>query len=228
MVVGVLVAIVLTTGLIGYSLFSGTQPGVATQPEQASQQEVTSEQQTQQVAKNQQQPSQQAATNQQQPSQQATTDDLQRLIDSLNQDRETPITTVGDTPARGQIIIRPNATPANTNTEAQALKAAVNYYTAAERGDYATTYSLLSKADKRNYSSARWSLANQRLDTAAGDYVINAVKEVPGAPNRVRVNVTVHRRDGSSFDRVTSFVYEDGAWRHDLSAEEYSMFNSVL
>ncbi len=164
---------------------------------------------------------------------------LQQQIDELKeeqeeqkeqekQNQEPPVVVVGTSAPEGQVVISPQATYAGTDQEAAALKAAIAYYEAAERGDYTYTYNALTRADQRKYSRTQWVRANGQLDTAAGEYVVFSVEETSGNRNHVRVGLTVSLPDGSSSNRYTDFIYERGAWRHSLTREEYELFDSVL
>jgi len=116
--------------------------------------------------------------------------------------------------------------PAPLSVERGALRAAINYYATAGRGDYAGTYRMLANVDKRHYSQAEWIRANQALDSAAARYVVHSATRVNS--RRVYVDVTVYLADGSSFERQTSFIWEGGEWRHDLTGEERTMSDNAL
>lgn len=160
---------------------------------------------------------------------------LQQQIDQLKeaqeepeeQNQEVPDIIIGSSAPEGQVVVGPNATYAGTTKEAAALRATIAYYEAAEQGDYASTYNRLLGVDKRRYSYAEWVRANERLGTAAGEFVVFLVEETPNS-DRVRIGLTVYPGDGSSLDRYTDFIYENGAWRHSLTGEEYELFDSVL
>jgi len=161
---------------------------------------------------------------------------LQQQIDDLKeeqreqgeQNQEQPDIVIGTSAPEGRVVISPHATFAGTDQEAAALKAAIAYYEAAERGDYRDTYNALPRGDQQKYAYAESAHANEELDTAAGEFVIYSVEETPGPADHVRVGLTVYPGDGSSFVRYTNFIYERGAWRHSLTREEYELFDSVL
>lgn len=135
---------------------------------------------------------------------------------------------IGTAAPEGRVVIVPDATYAGTTQEASALEAAIAYYEAAERGDYTYTYNALHSADQEKYSYDEWLYANEELDSAAGEFEIFLVEESSGSAAQVRVGLTVYLADGSSSDRFTYFYYENGAWRHYLTMEEYEVFDSVL
>ncbi len=133
---------------------------------------------------------------------------------------------VGTAAPEGRVVITPDATYAGTAQEAAALDAAIAYYEAAELGNYAYTYDALVGPDQSRYSYGEWQYANEQLDTASGEFVIFSVEEVYAT--NVRVGLTVYPASGSAFNRYTDFVYENGAWRHSLTREEYDLFDSTL
>jgi hypothetical protein len=159
------------------------------------------------------------------PSSKGQDEQLKKLIEASNQNAGQPVVVVDDNPRPDRVVIRPDVAPRD-QVERGALQAAINYYAAAGRGDYAATYRMLANVDKMHYSQAEWIRANRNLDSAAGRYVVHSTETV--SSNRVHVNVTVYLADGSSFERQTSFIWEDREWRHDLTGEERTMFDNAL
>src|SRR5215204_1705277 len=117
----------------------------------------------------------------------------QPIVDASNQKAGQPVVVVGDNPRPDRVVIRPDVAPRD-QVERGALLAAINYYAAAGRGDYAATYRMLANVDKRHYDPAEWIRANRNLDSAAGRYVVHSADTA--SSNRVYVNVTVYLADG--------------------------------
>jgi len=65
-------------------------------------------------------------------------------------------------------------------------------------------------------------------DSAAPTSPTREVEPEAGYPGWYWVDLTVYLADGSSFDRRTKFVSEDGEWHHYLTAEETQMFDEAL
>ncbi len=209
-----MVAVLALLLVAGCSGSEGTQRAPE---EQATKQEQQATKQEQQATKQEQQATkqEQQATKQEGPNQEP-----QVVIENDEN--------VGTAAPEGQVVIAPDAAPAGSAQEGAALEAVIAYYEAAELGDYAYTYDALDSAARQRYSYDGWLYANEQLDTAASEFVVFSVEELPGHTAQVWVGLTAYLPDGSSFDRYTRFVYENGAWRHALTMEEYGMFDSVL
>lgn len=67
--------------------------------------------------------------------------------------------------------------------------------------------------------------ANSDLGSDAASYSINSVNLVEDSI--AEVNLTVNLPDGSSSERSTRFILENGSWEHDLTQEEYDLFSSA-
>lgn len=176
---------------------------------------------------------------------QAKQEDLQQQIDELKaqqedeaQQEEQPQVVVANRPASaapsGVVVVSPDVVT-DTGLEASALDAAVSYYQAVEAGDYTYTYNALSSADQSNYTYDQWLYANNSLDSAAAEFeVFRALVDSPntaivdGYEHVADVGLSIYYPDGSVGTRYTFFVYEGGAWKHWLTDEEMSVFNSVL
>jgi TolA-binding protein len=175
-------------------------------------------------------------------------EDLQKQIDDLEaqqeeqsqQDNETqqPQVVVENRPASaapsGVVVVSPDVVT-DTDLEASALDAAVGYYQAVEAGDYTYTYNALSSADQSNYTYDQWLYANNTLDSASAEFeVFRALVDTPntaiveGYEHVADVGLSIYYPDGSLSTRYTFFVYEGGVWKHWLTNEEMSVFNSVL
>jgi|SRR5215210_127492 len=107
-------------------------------------------------------------------------------------------------------------------TEEQALEAAQDYYEAAAAGNYTYTYDALSSASQSQFTEEEWVAANTALVTDVGIYNINATNVVDDST--VVVYLTITSADGSSAERTTRFVLENGIWKHDLTQTEYELF----
>ena len=111
-------------------------------------------------------------------------------------------------------------------SETEVAEAAEDYYQAVDREDWAYTYANLDAATKALYPEDEWYLKNQYFADIEGLELatIDIVVEDP-APDP-EVGVTVYRtfKDGTSIDRYTLFVRENGAWKHRFTAEENAIF----
>lgn len=111
-------------------------------------------------------------------------------------------------------------------SEAEVAEATEDYYQAVDREDWAYTYANLDAATRALYTEDEWYLKNQYFADTEGLELatIEVVVETP-APDP-EVGVTVYRtfKDGTSIDRYTLFVREDGAWKHRFTAEENAIF----
>lgn len=112
------------------------------------------------------------------------------------------------------------------STEEQASKAAQDYYAAAAAGDYNYTYDALSSASQGQLTEEEWVAANTALGSDAGIYHIDATNVVDDST--VVVYLTITLADGSSSERTTEFVLENGSWKHDLTQSEYELFAGAI
>ena len=108
------------------------------------------------------------------------------------------------------------------SAEEQALEAAQDYYAAAAAGNYNYTYDALSSASQSQFSEEYWVAANTALGSDAGIYHIDATNVVDDST--VVVYLTITSADGSSSERTTQFILENGSWKHDLTQTEYALF----
>ena len=106
--------------------------------------------------------------------------------------------------------------------EDQALEAAQEYYAAAAAGNYSYTYDALTFAAKSQFSEEYWVAANTALGSDAGIYRIDSTNAVDDST--VDVYLTITTADGSSSERATQFVLENGIWKHELTQSEYELF----
>jgi hypothetical protein len=106
--------------------------------------------------------------------------------------------------------------------EDQALEAAQEYYAAAAAGNYSYTYDALTSAAKSQFSEEYWVAANTALGSDAGIYRIDSTNAVDDST--VDVYLTITTADGSSSERATQFVLENGIWKHELTQSEYELF----
>lgn len=111
-----------------------------------------------------------------------------------------------------------------------------NYYEAVDVRNFAYTYDNLTSASRALFSSEdEWVNKNRLIAESEGlklySIEIELLGEVPstssGVPTGTRAPVAVDRSfaNGSSIFRETVFIYEDGAWRHELSEEEIAIFS---
>jgi hypothetical protein len=116
---------------------------------------------------------------------------------------------------------------AEDRTETDLVEAVEDYYQAVDREDWAYTYQNLDSQTRAMFDEEEeWYLKNQwfadieGLELAAMDVAVN------GSPTDPVVSVTVYRtfKDGTSIDRDTFFVFEDGVWKHRFGEEEVGIF----
>lgn len=106
--------------------------------------------------------------------------------------------------------------------EDAARAAAEDYYAAAAGGNYSYTYTNLSSVARGQFTEDEWVTDNTALGSDAGTYSINSVEMVDDSTAEVRLTIT--SADGSSSERFTRFVLENGSWKHELTPEEYELF----
>jgi sugar-specific transcriptional regulator TrmB len=111
---------------------------------------------------------------------------------------------------------------ATESAEDEALEAAQEYYAAAAAGNYDYTYDALTSAAQGQFSEEEWVSANTALGSDAGTYSIDSTDMVDDSTADVYLTIT--SADGSSSERFTQFVLENGSWKHELTQEEYALF----
>jgi hypothetical protein len=102
------------------------------------------------------------------------------------------------------------------------LSAAQDYYAAAADGHYLETYSELDSDAQSQFTEDEWVAANGALGSDAASYSVDSVRMVDDSTAEVYLTITAS--DGSSSERVTRFVLENGSWKHELTQEEYDLF----
>lgn len=118
---------------------------------------------------------------------------------------------------------RPEATePEDESAEDQVLEAAEDYYAAASAGNYTYTYDALTFYDRGRFTEEEWVAANTALGSDEASYDIYSTELVDDTTATVALTITT--ADGSTDDRTTLFVYEDGEWKHELTQREYDLF----
>ncbi len=108
------------------------------------------------------------------------------------------------------------------STEDIARAAAQAYYAAAATGNYSYTYNELSSYSQSQFTEDQWVAANTALGSDTASYSVNSINMVDDSTAEVYLTVT--SPDGSSSERVTRFISEDGSWKHDLTQAEYDLF----
>ena len=106
--------------------------------------------------------------------------------------------------------------------EDAARAAAEDYYAAAASGNYSYTYSNLTSASQGQFTEDEWVADNTALGSDAGTYSVNSVEMVD--ESTAEVYLTITSADGTSSERFTRFILENGSWKHDLTSEEYELF----
>ena len=114
-----------------------------------------------------------------------------------------------------------NAEPTQEAEDA-ARAAAADYYAAAAGGNYSYTYSNLSAVSQGQFTEDEWVTDNTTLGSDAGTYSVDSVEMVDDSTAEVYLTIT--SADGTSSERFTRFVLENGSWKHELTPEEYELF----
>src|SRR5215211_1341387 len=111
----------------------------------------------------------------------------------------------------------------NTESAEDSVRAAVeDYYAAAADGNYTYTYSKLSSYSQSQITEDEWVADNTTMGSDEAIYNVDSVQMVDDSTGNVFLTIT--SPDGSSSERATQFVLEDGSWKHDLTQEEYNIF----
>jgi hypothetical protein len=100
--------------------------------------------------------------------------------------------------------------------------AAQGYYAAAGSGNYSYTYNELSSYARGQFTDDEWVAANTELGSDAASYTIDSVNMLDDST--AEIYLTIDLPDGSSSERFTRFLLENGGWKHDLTQEEYDLF----
>ena len=116
----------------------------------------------------------------------------------------------------------PETAEPTQEAEDAARAAAMDYYAAAAGGNYSYTYSNLSAAAQGQFTEDEWVTDNTALGSDAGTYSIDSVEMVSDSTAEVRLTITA--AEGTVSERFTRFVLENGAWKHELTPEEYALF----
>lgn len=123
---------------------------------------------------------------------------------------------VASTPSKGQ-----------GTTEADMVLAVEDYYRAVDREDWAYTYDRLASGTRSGFTEAEWELKNQWFaDNFPARLAALEVETGMFTPSALVAEVTVNRTfaDGAFAPCDTTFVYENGAWKHLFSREEIGLF----
>ncbi len=109
---------------------------------------------------------------------------------------------------------------------AEVAEAAEAYYQAVDREDWAYTYANLDASTRALYPEDEWYLKNQYFADTEDLRLATIDVVVEGPASGSEVGVTVYRtfEDGTSIDRYTLLVREDGAWKHRFTDEENAIF----
>lgn len=112
-------------------------------------------------------------------------------------------------------------------TEAGMVLAVEDYYRAVDREDWAYTYDLLASGTRSAFTEAEWEQKNRWFaDNFPARLAALEVETRMFTPSALVAEVTVNRTfaDGVSVPRDTTFVYENGSWKHLFSRQEVSLF----
>ncbi len=94
------------------------------------------------------------------------------------------------------------------SAEDAALAAAQDYYAAAG-GNYSYTCSNFSAVSQTQFTEDEWITYNTSVGSDAGTYSINSVEMLDDSTAEVQLTITA--ADGSSSERTTRFVLENGS-----------------
>jgi hypothetical protein len=135
------------------------------------------------------------------------------------QDKKSPRATASASAGSGQ------PEPTQPRAEEQARAAAEAYYQAVAARNWGYTYDHLDSQTRGAYTKQEWFAKNDYLaDTGPVTYTIQSVVMDSSAPESVAdVTEVLTATDGSTNVRNTYFVYEDSAWKHRFSPEEYDL-----
>ena len=108
----------------------------------------------------------------------------------------------------------------------EVAEAAEDYYRAVDREDWAYTYANLDAATRALYAEDEWYLKNQFFADTEGLGLATMDVIVEGSTSGPEVGITVYRtfEGGTSIERYTLFVQEDGTWKHRFTDEENAIF----
>lgn len=111
-------------------------------------------------------------------------------------------------------------------SDTEVAEAAEDYYQAVDREDWAYTYANLDAATRALYPEDEWYLKNQYFADTEGLELSTIDVVVEGSASDPEVGTTVYRtfKDGTSIDRYTLFVQEEGVWKHRFTEEENAIF----
>jgi hypothetical protein len=111
-------------------------------------------------------------------------------------------------------------------TEADLVEAVEDYYQAVDQEDWAYTYQNLDSQTRAVFDEEEWYLKNQWFADTEGLELATMDVTVNGSASESVVSVNVYRTftDGTTIDRETFFVFEDGVWKHRFSEEEIGFF----
>jgi hypothetical protein len=110
--------------------------------------------------------------------------------------------------------------------EAEVEEAVRDYYWAVDREDWSYTYDNLDSQTQVMFTKEEWYLKNQWFADHEGLELASMEVDVVIDLGGVGAEVTVRRtfEDGTSIDRDTYFVLEDGGWKHRFTEEEKEIF----
>ena len=150
--------------------------------------------------------------------------DLQRQIDELEeqqdkqQEQDKQDKQEQGTPAPKEVASKQAVPAAGPNAD-DAVKAAAAYYDNSAAGDWDATYAQLSSNSTSYYTPEDWAAANTALGT--GSFQVSYAEETDPGVFYAEVLVNGTPRD-------TYWIYDSGQYYHDLTAEEYAMFDEAL
>lgn len=117
-------------------------------------------------------------------------------------------------------------TPGEGSTEDDVVDAVEAYYQAVHSQDWSYTYENLDAQTRALFDEEEWYSKNQYYADVEGLGTPSIDVQVNDDPSDPLVGVTVYRAfdDGTSIDRDTVFVWEDGAWKHRFVGEELALY----
>lgn len=120
----------------------------------------------------------------------------------------------------------PTAPAEDEPAESQIAQAVQYYYEAVDREDWAYTYDSLDYGTRVLFTRDEWYRKNQWFADNQASELVSVDSDVVLSPSENEADVTVYRTfsDGTTQERKTVFVYEDGLWKHRFAGGEIDLF----
>ena len=116
---------------------------------------------------------------------------------------------------------------ADAGADAGARRAAVEYYEAVDRENWAYTYGKLDSQSREMFTEDEWHQRNQWFADNEGLELASMevdATDLSASGTHAEVNVRRAFENGVVIDRDTDFVLEEGTWKHRLVGRELFLF----